>query len=96
MIRTVMILAVPVLVVGCLPTTPAEAGVGVLFVGVGCVLWGLGISSELYKVEGKKPVALFVLGAGLLLGGGLIALGQMGRLVGPVSPGVVTRTRRTG
>jgi hypothetical protein len=75
MIRTVMILAVPVLVVGCLPTTPAEAGVGVLFLGVGGVLWGLGISSELYKVEGKKPVAWFVLSAGFLLGGGLIALG---------------------
>jgi hypothetical protein len=76
MVRTIMILAVPVLVVGCLPTTPAEAGVGVFLLGVGFVLWGLSISSALYKVERKKLAAWFVvLGACFLIGGGLMALG---------------------
>jgi hypothetical protein len=70
-----LILAVPVLVVGCLPTGPTEAGVGVLLLGAGCVLSGLQISSDLYKVEGKKPAAWFVLGACCLIGVGLMALG---------------------
>jgi hypothetical protein len=73
---TAILLAVP----GCLPTTPAVAGVGVLLLGGGCLLAGLGISSELYKVKRKKPAAWFVLGAGFLIGGGLMALGA--RLVG--------------
>jgi hypothetical protein len=72
---TIIILAVPVLVVGCLPTGPTEARVGVLLLGGGCVLAGLQISIDLYKVEGKKPAAWFVLGTGFLIGGGLMTLG---------------------
>ena len=46
-----------------------------LLLGFGCLLASLQVSTDLYKVEGKKPAAWFVLGAGLLIGGGLIALG---------------------
>jgi hypothetical protein len=74
--RTVILLAVPVLAVGCLPTTPGEAGVGLLLaLGFGCVLTGLGYSSKLLKVEESKTAARFFLGALFLIGGGLIALG---------------------
>jgi hypothetical protein len=74
---TGIILAVPVLVVGCLPPTgPTEAGEGVVLLGAGFVLWGLAISSALFKVERKKLAALIVvLGACFLIGGGLMALG---------------------
>jgi hypothetical protein len=78
--HTVILLAVPVLAVGCLPTTPAEAGVGVVALGFGCVLTGLGLSSKLFKVEERKTAARFFLGALFLIGGGLIALGA--RLAG--------------
>jgi hypothetical protein len=72
---TLIVLAVPVLVVGCLPTTPAEAGVGWLLLGLCCVLSGLGASAKMYKIEGKKPAAWIFLGATSLIGGGFIALG---------------------
>jgi hypothetical protein len=78
--HTVILLAVPVLAVGCLPTTPAEVGVGVVLLGFVCVLTGLGLSSKLFKVEERKTAARFFLGALFLIGGGLIALG--GRLAG--------------
>jgi hypothetical protein len=79
--HTVILLAVLVLTVGCLPTTPAEAGVGVSLLGGAFVLWGLAISSALFTVERKKLALLFlVLGACFLIGGGLIAIG--GRLAG--------------
>ena len=78
--HTVILLAVPVLAVGCLPTTPAEAGVGVVVMGFGCVLTGLGYSSKLLKVEENKTAARFILGALFLIGGSLIALGA--RLAG--------------
>jgi hypothetical protein len=75
-ILTVIILAVPVLVVGCLPTTPAEAGVGVVLLGLGPVLTGLLCSYHLFKVEGeRKTAARFFLGGLFLIGGGLMALG---------------------
>jgi hypothetical protein len=68
--RTVILLAVLVLTVGCLPpTTPTEAGAGVSLLGGAFVLWGLGISSALFTVERKKLAALLVvLGACFLLG----------------------------
>jgi hypothetical protein len=73
---TGIILAVPVLVAGCLPIGPTEAGEGVILLGAGFVLWGLAISSALFKVERKKLAALIVvLGAFFLIGGGLITLG---------------------
>jgi hypothetical protein len=74
---TLILLAVPVLVTGCLPTTSSvEAGVGVFLLGGGFVLWGLAISSALFTVERKKLAALLVvLGACFLIGGGLMALG---------------------
>ena len=78
--HTVILLAVPFLAVGCLPTTPAEAGVGVVVMGFGCVLTGLGYSSKLLKVEENKTAARFILGALFLIGGSLIALGA--RLAG--------------
>jgi hypothetical protein len=78
--HTVILLAVPVLAVGCLPTTPAEAGVGVVLLGFGFVLPGLGLISKLLKVEERKTAARFFLGAVFLIGGGLIALGA--RLAG--------------
>jgi hypothetical protein len=79
--HTVILLAVPVLAVGCLPTTPAEAGVGVVMLGFACLLPGLGLISQWFKVEeGKKRAAGFFLGACFLIGGGLIALGA--RLAG--------------
>jgi hypothetical protein len=78
--HTVILLAVPVLAVGCLPTTPAEAGVGVVLLGFAFVLTGLGLSSKLFKVEERKTAARFFLGALFLIGGGLIALGA--RLAG--------------
>ena len=78
--RTVIVLPVPVLVVGCLPTTPAEAGVGVVLLGFAFVLPGLGLSSKLLKVKERKTAARFFLGALFLIGGGLIALGA--RLAG--------------
>ena len=75
---SVIILATPVLVAGCLPMTPAEAGARLLLcLGGGCVL-GLRFGIVLFQVEGKKPAAWFVLGACLLIGGGLIALGGWG------------------
>ena len=74
--RTVILLAVPVLAVGCLPTTPAEAGVGVVLLGFGFVLPGLGLISQWFQVqEGKKWAARLFLGACFLIGGGLIAWG---------------------
>ena len=79
--HAVILLAVPVLAVGCLPTTPVEAGVGVVFLGVGFVIWGLGIGSALFLGDRKRLAALLVLvGACFLIGGGLIAMG--GRLAG--------------
>ena len=60
--------------------TPAEAGVGVVVLGFGCVLAGLGYSSTLLKVEEGKTAARLILGACFLIGGGLIAVG--GRLAG--------------
>jgi hypothetical protein len=79
--HTVILLAVLVLTVGCLPMTPAEAGFGVFLLGFGFVVWGLGLSSALFTVERKKLAALLVvLGACFLIGGGLIALG--GRMAG--------------
>jgi len=72
---TLIMLAVLVLVVGCLPTTPTEAGWGALALGLVCVLLGLWASFSLFKVEGEKPAAWFALGAGGLIGGGLMALG---------------------
>jgi hypothetical protein len=74
--RTVILLAVSVLTVGCLPTTPAEAGVGVVLLGFAFVLPGLGLISQWFKVqEGKKGAATLFLGASFLIGGGLIAVG---------------------
>ena len=74
--QTVILLAVPVLAVGCLPTTSAEAGVGVVLLGFGFVLPGLGLISQWFKVqEGKKGAARLFLGASFLIGGGLIAVG---------------------
>jgi hypothetical protein len=73
--HTVILLAVPVLAVGCLPTTSAEAGVGVVVLGFGCVLAGLGLSSELFKVVERKTAARFFLGPVFLIGCGRIALG---------------------
>jgi len=73
--HTVILLAVPVLAVGCLPTTPAEVGVGVMLLGFGPVLTGLLCSLELLKVKERKTAARFFLGALFLIGGGLIALG---------------------
>ena len=78
--HTVILLAVLVFAVGCLPTTPAEAGVGVVVLGFGCVLAGFGLSLELFKVEERKTAARFFLGACFLIGCGLIAMG--GRLAG--------------
>jgi hypothetical protein len=77
--RTVILLAVPVLAVGCLPKTPAEAeaeaGVGVVLIGFCFVLTG-GLSClELLKVEESKTAARLFLGALFLIGGGLIAVG---------------------
>jgi hypothetical protein len=72
---TLILLAVPVLMVGCLPTTPPEAGVGALLLGLCCVLGALYISYNAFKIEGRKPAAWFVLGAGCLIGGGFLALG---------------------
>jgi hypothetical protein len=70
--RTVILLAVTV---GCLPTTPAEAGVGVVLLGFGFVLPGLGLISQWFKVQdGKKGAARLFLGASFLIGGGLIAV----------------------
>ena len=73
--RTLIVLAVPVLVVGCLPTTPAEAGVGALLLGLFCVLGGLGASVKAFTIEGRKLAAWVVLGVTSLIGGGFIALG---------------------
>jgi hypothetical protein len=70
-----IVLAVPVLVVGCLPTTPTEAGVGVLMLGLCCVLCGLSASVKLYQFEGKKTAAWIFLGVTSLIGGGFMALG---------------------
>ena len=79
--HTVILLAVPVLAVGCLPMTPGEMGERLLLVlGFSCVLTGLGYSSKLLKVEENKTAARFILGALFLIGGSLIALG--GRLAG--------------
>jgi hypothetical protein len=61
--HTVILLSVPVLAVGCLPTTPVEAGVGVAVIGFSCVLIGLVLSSALLKVEERKTAARFFLGA---------------------------------
>ena len=74
--RTVILLPVPVLAVGCLPMTPAEVGMGLsLALGFGCVLTGLRYSPQLLKVEESKTAARFFLGALFLIGGGLIAVG---------------------
>jgi hypothetical protein len=78
--HTVILLAVVVLAVGCLPTTPAEAGVGVVMLGFFCVLASLGLSLELFKVKERKTALRFFLVACFLIGGGLIAMG--GRLAG--------------
>jgi hypothetical protein len=84
--RTVILLAFPVLAVGCLPTTP-EAGAGVVILGLSCVLAGLGFSLALFTVPKERKTALrFILGACFLIGGGLIALGV--RLAGPAEAGV--------
>ena len=76
--HTVILLAVPVLAVGCVPITPitpAEAGENlVLALGFGCVLTGLSLGPKLLKVEERKMAARFLV-ALLLIGGGLIALG---------------------
>jgi hypothetical protein len=74
-VRTLIVLAVSVLVVGCLPTTPTEAGVGVLLLGLCCLLSGWSVSVKLYQIEGKKPAAWIFLGVTTLIGGGFIALG---------------------
>lgn len=81
-LRTVILLAVLVSAVGCLPTTtPEEAGVGVVLLGFACVLpalgllAGLGLSLDLSKVKERKTALMFFLGACFLIGGGLIALG---------------------
>jgi hypothetical protein len=85
--RTVIVLPVPVLVVGCLPTTPAEAGVGVVMLGLSCVLAGLGFSLTLFTVpKERKTAAMFVVGVCFLIGGGLIAVGV--RLAGWAEAGV--------
>jgi hypothetical protein len=75
--RTVILLAVPFLTVGCLPpTTSTEAGVGVVLLGFGFMLPGLGLLSQWFKVhEGKKASASLFIGASFLIGGGFIALG---------------------
>ncbi len=74
--HTVILLPVPILAVGCLPTTPGEAGVGLsLALGFSCVLTGLRYSSKLLKVEESKTAARSFLAALFLIGGGLIALG---------------------
>jgi hypothetical protein len=73
--RTLIVLGVAILVAGCLPTTPAEAGVGALLLGFCCVLGALYISYNAAKVEGRKPAAWVALGTGLLIGGGFITLG---------------------
>ena len=74
--HTVILLAVPVLAVGCLPMTPAEAGMGLsLALGFSCVLTGLRYSPQLLKVEESKTAARVFLGALFLIGGGLIAVG---------------------
>jgi hypothetical protein len=72
---TLILLALPVLVVGCLPTTPAEAGVGAMLLGFCCVLGALYISYNAFKIEGRKPAAWFALVVGCLIGGGFLALG---------------------
>jgi hypothetical protein len=75
-LRTVIILAAPVLTVGCLPMTPAEVGVGVVVLGFGFTLPGLGLLSQWFNVQkGKKVAASLFIGASFLIGGGLIALG---------------------
>jgi len=74
-LHAVILLAVLVLAVGCLPTTPVEAGVGVVTLGSGFVFTGLLCSLELLKVKERKMAARFFLGACFLIGGGLIALG---------------------
>jgi hypothetical protein len=74
-LHAVILLAVLVLAVGCLPTTPVEAGVGVVILGSCFVFTGLLCSLELLKVKERKMAARFFLGACFLIGGGLIALG---------------------
>lgn len=71
----VILLPVPALAVGCLPTTPADLGVGVALLGGSCVLYGLGYSSALWKIKESRTVARVFLLALLLGGSGLIALG---------------------
>jgi hypothetical protein len=73
--HTVILLAFLVLAVGCLPTTTAEAGVGVVLLGFACVLPGLVLSVELLKVKERKTAARIFLVALFLIGGGLIAMG---------------------
>jgi len=74
--RTVILLTVPVLTVGCLPATPAEVGFGVVLLGFGFLLPGLGLMSQWFNVhKGKKWSASLFIGASFLIGGGLIAVG---------------------
>jgi hypothetical protein len=74
--RTVILLAVPVLAGGCLPTTPEEAGLGVVLLGFGFVVPGLGFSVALFTApKGRRAAAWIIFGAFFLIGGGLIALG---------------------
>ena len=86
--HTVILLAVPVLAVGCLPTTPAEAGVGVVMLGFACLLPGLGLISQWFKVEEGKKKGSRVLPRGVFPDRWRphCAGGPVGRLVGPVSP----------
>jgi hypothetical protein len=73
--HTVILLPVLVLAVGCLPTTPVEAGVGVVAIGSCFVFTGLCCSWELLKVKESKTAARLFLGALFLIGSGLIAMG---------------------
>ncbi len=73
--HTVILAPIPVLAVGCLPTTPEDAAVGVALIGFSCVLTGLGTGWKLWKVEESKTFARLFLVAIFLIGGGLIALG---------------------
>jgi hypothetical protein len=71
----VILLAVPFLVVGCLPIKEVEAGVGLMFLGFGPLFTGLICSWELLKVQERKTAARLFLAALYLIGGGLMALG---------------------
>jgi len=73
--HTVILVPIPFLAVGCLPTTPEDLAVGVALIGFSCVLTGLRFGLKLLKVEESKTFARLFLAALFLIGGGLIALG---------------------